>query len=93
MTQLTKEKIEEAFDDEFWNYYITDEALNDKLKKFLHQTISQVLKEVVGEEMMRHNPSKELRDVQVIAYMEGYNQAKQEITKRIKEMGYKIGIE
>ncbi len=48
MTQLTKEKIEEAFDDEFWNYYITDEALNDKLKKFLHQTISRSIERGCG---------------------------------------------
>jgi len=87
MTQLTKEKIEEAFDDEFWNYYITDEALNDKLKKFLHQTISQVLKEVVGE--LDTTPDA---DEEEVIDRRAYNGAKQEITKRIKEIGYKIGI-
>lgn len=91
MTQLTKDKIEDVLlnkikfiGDGDQTYLGTPQELIDDL----NEAITQILKEVVGEEMMRHNPSKELRDVQVIAYMEGYNQAKQEINKRIKEMGY-----
>ena len=90
MAQLTKKKIEE----EFYNRFCIDVGGNSKYKAlyrvvpddittFLHQTITQVLKEVVGEDKvvpLEGSQSFEL----------GFNTAKQEITNRIKEMGYDI---
>ncbi len=91
MTKLTKEKIEE----EFYNRFCIDVGGNSKYKAlyrvvpddittFLHQTITQVLKEVVEYE------NYGVVTVEKDDFVKGWQSRDKEIKAKIKEMGYEI---